>query len=882
MDRPADIDIHGTVYGLIVGDNNTVTLVFEGGQRQTVPFLAPTLPTHDLIGREPLQREVSELLLRRYVALLGIPGVGKTALALALAHDTEIHSRFPDGVLWAGLGQNANVMSHLSAWAAAVGMSASDFPKPATVENWARAVHAAIGMRKMLLVIDDAWSTSDALALRLGGPRCGHILTTRIPSLAMRFAGTPTQVTELRDADGLTLLSGLAPDAAEEDPVGLEKLVRLVGGLPLALILIGSYLRMQGFGTRSGRVQTLLAGLQAAEQRFALSEEQGPLDRHPSLPLERPISLLAAIDISNNRLPLSSQRLLRDLAVFPPKPNTFSAEAATAIAEATAEAADELIDAGLVEPGRNDRYSLHQTIYDYARTTTGPTSEVERRMVLFYTNLIGKMSAGNKITVHNTAQFDEEFRNVLFAFQLAHITAQHNALLAAVQGAYSFFANRGLYELIEPHLENALDSSRILANTPAEAGLLMRLGSVVQERGDLVRGEQYLVDGLNRARVTADAEIVADTLIRLGWLAGMRGDMQVAYGRFSEALNLVEGQTPNDRMSAALQGLGWVAELRGNHAGACQFLERSLELARRLDDLVKVGDVLQVMAWIKSMTGEYRDAERDFRECLAIARQLNIRSQTIDALHGLGWIQARRGRYADAHRLLDEAHQLAHEIDYHEIVPILVYLGWTSKELGDYDSAENHLHEAVRLADVQGRLEKLSDALRELGRLEIARSEHSAAERDLRKSLDLAQDIGAQESTLGALHALAELMIATSRFDEASSILERALTMETGVNDRAGLAHTRLQLGEINLASESLDEAVKDFGVAAQYADESGREEISAMSKFGIARIRYAQGSTVLSVNLAKAAEKELSKIKSLKAIVIAEWLDLHPASGVI
>lgn len=881
MDKPADIEIHGTVYGLIVGDNNTVTLVFEGGQRQTVPFLAPTLPTHDLIGREPLEREVSELLLRRYVALLGIPGVGKTALALALAHDKEIHSRFPDGVLWAGLGQNANVMSHLSAWATAVGTSASDFPRPATVENWARAVHAAIGMRRMLLVIDDAWSTSDALALRLGGPRCGHILTTRIPSLAMRFAGTPTQVTELNDADGLTLLSGLAPDAAEEDLVGLQKLVRLVGGLPLALILIGSYLRVQGFGTRSGRVQTLLAGLQAAGQRFALSEEQGPLDRHPSLPLERPISLLAAIDISNNRLPLASQRLLHDLAVFPPKPNTFSADAATAIAEATAEAADSLIDAGLVEPGRNDRYSLHQTIFDYARTT-GPTSEVERRMVLFYTNLIGKMSAGNKITAYNAAQFDEEFRNVLSALQLAHSTAQHSALLTAVEAVYPFFANRGLYESVEPHLENALDSSRILANVPAEARLLMRLGSVVQERGDLVRGEQYLVDGLNRARVTADAEIVADTLIRLGWLAGMRGDMQVADQRFSETLDLVEGQTPNDRMSAALQGLGWVAELRGNHASACQFLERSLELARGLDDLVRVGDVLQVMAWIKSMTGEYRDAERDFRECLAIARQLNIRSQTIDALHGLGWIQARRGRYADAHRLLDEAYQLAHEVDYHEIVPILVYLGWTLKEVGDYHSSETHLREAVRLANAQGRMEKLSDALRELGRLETARSEHSAAERDLRKSLDLAQEIGAQESTLGALHALAELMLATSRFDEAGSILERALTMETDVNDRAGLAHTRLQLGEVNFASGNVDEAVEDFSAAAQYSDESGREEISALSKFGIARARYAQGSTALSVNMAKAAEKELSKIESRKAIVIAEWLDMHPASGAV
>ena len=46
-------------------------------------------------------------------AVRGWPGVGKTTVAAALAHDQVLASAFPDGLLWASIGQNPDLIGQL-------------------------------------------------------------------------------------------------------------------------------------------------------------------------------------------------------------------------------------------------------------------------------------------------------------------------------------------------------------------------------------------------------------------------------------------------------------------------------------------------------------------------------------------------------------------------------------------------------------------------------------------------------------------------------------------------------------------------------------------------------------------------------------------------
>ncbi|MGH8060042.1 MAG: NB-ARC domain-containing protein, partial [Candidatus Entotheonellia bacterium] len=252
-------------------------------------FLAPHRPSYDLVGRDDLLRDLKQRLFAggslALCALNGLPGVGKTALAVDLANDREALGHFYDGVLWAGLGRKADVLSHLGAWGVALGIPSGEIAKLTSVEDRAKVIHAAIGMRRMLLVADDAWQVEAALACKLGGPNCAHLVTTRLPEVALRFAGGETTVVhELNEDDGLTLLARLASEVVEAEPNEARELVRAVGGLPLALILMGNYLRVQMHSGQPRRLRTALDRLRRTEERLRLAQPQVPLEHHPSLP----------------------------------------------------------------------------------------------------------------------------------------------------------------------------------------------------------------------------------------------------------------------------------------------------------------------------------------------------------------------------------------------------------------------------------------------------------------------------------------------------------------------------------------------------------------------------------------------------------------------
>ena len=79
------------------------------------PIFDPTLPPSQLSAARLVGRDETMQQLRRRLcegkgvvltAINGLPGVGKTTLAVALAHDEQVQEHFRGGILWAGLGQH--------------------------------------------------------------------------------------------------------------------------------------------------------------------------------------------------------------------------------------------------------------------------------------------------------------------------------------------------------------------------------------------------------------------------------------------------------------------------------------------------------------------------------------------------------------------------------------------------------------------------------------------------------------------------------------------------------------------------------------------------------------------------------------------------------
>jgi transcriptional regulator with XRE-family HTH domain len=453
----------------------------------TSPLYDPAIPQmladiDGLVGRDKLLGQLKQCLCAgkrlNVSALNGLPGVGKTALARELIYDSGIQQHFCDGILWVSLGQRPNLPGMLGRWGSLLGIPATEMALLNGEDDRARAIHDVIGMRRMLLVIDDAWKIDEAFAFKVGGPNCAYLLTTRIPSVALHFANGGTIVLQELDEEGsLKLLAQFAPDVVNNESDAAHALAQSAGGLPLALTLMGKYLQSQAYSGQPRRLHAALERLRCTEERLQLTMQQAPLEHLINSSMHPYLSLQSVIEASVRQLDEAAQRVLSMLSAFPAKPHSFSEEAALAVSDAPVELLDELIDTGLLESAGPERYTLHQTIVDFA-STRQCNSVAYERMVEYFTNFV---------QVHETdcEMLEREASNVLAALHVAFERGMSTLLIRGVLHFTGFLKAQGLYELAESHLKHAEHAARTLDDVTS----LTRILYHQEEIAELLRKE---------------------------------------------------------------------------------------------------------------------------------------------------------------------------------------------------------------------------------------------------------------------------------------------------------------------------------------------------------------------------------------------------------
>ncbi len=781
------------------------------------PFLAPPKPVYRLVGRFVFMQELKARLFSgngtACHTISGLPGVGKTALAIEAAHDPDVQAHFRDGVLWAGLGQQPDVASHLGRWADALGIGQEVARLPSVAER-AEAVHRVIGARRILLVIDDAWQLESALAFRIGGPNCAHLLTTRSPDLAQDFAEAGARrLNELSDAAGLVLFGQLAPGVAEQEPDEALVLVRAVGGLPLAIILMARFVRREA---RKGArpLRAALEELREAEARFGLEQPLAPLERHPSLPAGAQLSLRAAIEITERALTEPARQALHALSVFAPKPNTFSREAALAVCATSTEVLATLLDAGLMEGSGADRYSLHQAIADYAGLALQSRAPLERLVGFFTTYVQSHERAYDAL--------DLEANNIQAALDTAHLCGMQAELVRGTNSYARFLAVRGLTQTAQALLERAREVAAP-ADTGALATTLLNLGRVAYTQGDNARAEQLYSEALNLARETGDTEGHVDALQGLGWIAQLKGEYVLAKDLYHQGLDLARQQVDRERMGSLLKNLGAIATNENDPEQAKVFLLEGLSLARQAAEVETASTLLQNLGAIAEREGDYAQAERYWREGLDMARQIGHRDAASAHLQSLGVLASRRGEPERAREFYRESLALAREIGHRaRTCLLLINFGVLESDLGNYAQAESHYRESLVIARELGHRERTSILLANLGDLATKRAEYVKAEQYYTESLAIAREIGHGWLTTVILVEWADSCLSQQRWDDAESALVEALPAARKANLQESFGRSLFGLAKVALARGDIPDARR-----------YGRESLDILEQIG-------------------------------------------------
>ena len=799
-------------------------------------------------------------------ALHGLPGVGKTALAIALAHDRKVQEHFRDGILWAGLGPRPNLLAQLGRWGRLFGLTASEMEDLDSVEAWAVSLRSLIDRRKMLLIIDDAWQIEDALAFQVGGLHCAYLLTTRFPEVAHQFtsAGAFT-VQELSEDDSISLLQRFVPQVVESRREEVRALVKAVGGLPLAMTLMGKYLHLQVQSSQPRRLQMALARLSNAEERLRLAQPLAPLERSPNLPSGTSLSLQATIAISDQQLAESAQAALRSLSVFPAKPHTFSEEAALAITALPPAVLDQLSDAGLLESSGPGRYTLHQSIADYARFHQNDTA-AQTRLVEYIASYVEE----------HQKEYDVLDRDVPVMFAALHCAYEQHlfVLLTRIVIAFApFLEARGMYDTAKLHLQRAKQAAISLQDVDALCNVLLHLGRNTQRRGEYSQAEDYYQEGLVLARQHELSQQVCSLLANLGRVTEKQGAYLDAEHYLQEGLMLAQQHNYAEQLSDILDALGAVARLQGDNARAETYWLQGLALAQKLGSHEHAGRLLSSLGKIALGQGAYAQAEAYWQESLLLARQIGHREMMMCGLQNLGLAAYYQGDFMLTEKYTLQGLTLARQIgDRDRIISLLQNIGGLYFDRGDFAQAESYLLEGLALARQVRYEERTGAILRNLGGTMLNRGDYARAGTYLQEALALARELKHAELTSTILMFLGQLAAACGDFPQAEAYMQEGLVLSRQIRTCYLICDNLFVWGEFCLLRKQIDVAASTFQEMLAMMPEDDML-LLAQARYGLARVAAAHGNNIEARKLGDMSLASFEKMGHRSACEAKHWL---------
>jgi DNA-binding SARP family transcriptional activator len=758
---------------LHAGGRATPTRAPALGVRQApgVPVCQLPRDTPDLTGRTEQVSRLCRLLTgdsgttSRGVAIAsvaGMGGVGKTALAVHVAH--RLRERFPDGQLFVdlhGAGSPPADPAHvLGAFLMALGADASALPTD--LEDRAAMYRGHLTDRKVLVVLDNAATEAQVLPLLPGSPGCAVLITSRSP-----LTGLPGAL--------LVDLAAFQPDEAMEllrrvvgrtridaEPAAAAEMVRLCGYLPLAVRIAGARL--------AARPHWTLVHL--ADR---LRREQQRLDELSS----GDVTVRTSMGMSYGALRPETRRALRLLALLDPP--DFAAWVPAAVLDITVDAAethlDALIDAQLVtctEPDvcGQDRYQLHDLVRLYARERSreeDDAAQCREALVRALGAWLALAEAADSGLAERVAAdvrgaalrwYPQPTRSQTLLDPVAWFDCERVALTTCVAQAcragldelawelsaraVNFFAFRGLYdEWLRTH-ELALRACIRARNRLGEATMLRNLGclrmtGVRASSGPVMaRAEAALRTFQERGERQAEVDVLE--LIAFAHLRrGAVDESLVLAGRAMAAAKATGYELGQCRL--------WylhavTSREQGCHDEAVRYAEQSLRLAERIGS---AHDRVLALWELAASCCDRRSMHRisnHLCEGVELCQRRGERLLEAYLLLSLGTLYLRFGK-SGARRIIQEALSVFRDrgVLFGEAVGLRL-LGELDHADGQYPQAVAHLTQAVQVVRAIGDVHEQALALKALSEVCRTAGDRKGARRAREEARALFERLG--------------------------------------------------------------------------------------------------------------------------------------------
>ncbi len=414
-------------------------------------------------------------------------------------------------------------------------------------------------------MIDDAWTRDAAKALRLGGPHCAHLLTTRDQAIARSF-GTVQSVEVLDPDPARRLLAELAPITAQpsdDGPELVDRLLAAVGYLPLAIQLMGGYLNGENGGEPVAFAQ---------QARTVLARLADPATRPGSVTDTLNATIALSLDGAAQADP-AARATFHALGAFAPKPARFDLAAAQAVTQAEPATLARLIQRNLLEKGPDESLALHQTLAAFARTGTPDEAVVRHRE--HYLALVNQDR-------EDWQAIEAIYEQIQWAWRtLIDGKPSSDDVVSIIHAIKKHQSIRGLWGDEIEWVEKGLEVARTNDSLKDQATFLSDLGFIYSALGEKAQALRYYEEALPLRRQVGDKSGEATTLNNMAAIQFHRGDFAQAAGAFEQIIQITQQIGDVSAESAYRLNLAVVLSQLDRTEEAIGHVEQSIALLTR-------------------------------------------------------------------------------------------------------------------------------------------------------------------------------------------------------------------------------------------------------------------------------------------------------------
>lgn len=513
-----------------------------------------------------------------------------------------------------------------------------------------------------------------------------------VPGLAYVQEGTAAQITEC-SAVQLFVQSARRVKADfcldEQNTAAVARICTLVEGLPLALELAATWLRVLA-------CQEIVAEIEQNLTILAATQRDLP-PRHRSV--------RALFDTSWALLSAEEQSVLQRLAVFR---GGFRREAAAIVAGAPLPLLLALVDKSLLRSEGNGRFNMHELVRQFAaealHTQPAAADIVYQRHLTYYTHWLQQQRPylHRKQQKQVLGEILADLENVRTAWQRALQQQKRNAVAAALDTLADVYELYGWFHEGEALFSAAVTLLDGVTTDPWRrlfGRLQARMGFFAQRLAKYASAKQLLQRTCNDLQTLDDQVATSYCLNCLGEIARIEGDYAAAERCLTESIALCHAHGDQQLLSRAFNLLGIVHGVRGHHEEAERLFRASLALCEAGEEQLGIAKALNNLGIMAYFAGDYTAAQNFYQRSLAINQDLGHQYDTALAVSNLGLVAQKQGRYHDAVALFEESIALQRKIGYALGVGLsLRNLCTTLLELQQLDEAAVHLQEVLLLA----------------------------------------------------------------------------------------------------------------------------------------------------------------------------------------